>query len=139
MVDPETGEIKLEGGGEISEKLAEELRNEMGVKEIEVIDEVKDWLILNTLKEDATRTHEEALLKIYLRLRPGTPPQLEKAKQLFDLNKDNLKLPDDKNLVNWVIPADARLTVPKTEWVTWLPFAVLAAILLWVGWKRVKS
>ncbi|HZV00017.1 MAG TPA: DNA-directed RNA polymerase subunit beta [Planctomycetota bacterium] len=88
VVDPETGEIKLEGGGEISEKLAEELR-EMGMKEIEVIDEVKDWLILNTLKEDATRTHEEALLKIYLRLRPGTPPQLEKAKDLFKEKFEN--------------------------------------------------
>src|SRR4029079_5638056 len=27
--------------------------------------------------------HEEALLKIYQRLRPGNPPQLEKAKELF--------------------------------------------------------
>src|SRR5262249_17768769 len=33
---------------------------------------------------DPTSTHEEALLKIYQRLRPGNPPQLEKAKQLFE-------------------------------------------------------
>ena len=83
IVDPETGEIKLEGGGEISEALAGELKDELNLSEIEVIDEVRDWLILNTLKEDLTRSHEEALLKIYLRLRPGNPPALEKAKDLF--------------------------------------------------------
>jgi DNA-directed RNA polymerase subunit beta len=83
IVDPETGEIKLEGGGEISEALANELRDELNLNQIEVIDEVREWLILNTLKEDLTRSHEEALLKIYLRLRPGNPPALEKAKDLF--------------------------------------------------------
>jgi DNA-directed RNA polymerase subunit beta len=30
------------------------------------------------------RGHEEALLKIYGRLRPGNPPQVDKAKQLFE-------------------------------------------------------
>src|SRR5206468_2802334 len=43
----------------------------------------QDPLILTSLKEDPTSTHEEALLKIYQRLRPGNPPQLEKAKELF--------------------------------------------------------
>ena len=33
--------------------------------------------------EDPTNSHEEALLRIYQRLRPGNPPQLEKAKELF--------------------------------------------------------
>ena len=39
--------------------------------------------MLNTLTEDGTGSHEEALLRIYQRLRPGNPPQLEKAKALF--------------------------------------------------------
>src|SRR5204863_6182308 len=42
-----------------------------------------DPLILASLNEDPTSTHEEALLKIYQRLRPGNPPQLEKARELF--------------------------------------------------------
>src|SRR6202042_495847 len=42
-----------------------------------------DSLILASIKEDPTTTHEEALLKIYQRLRPGNPPQLEKARELF--------------------------------------------------------
>ena len=31
----------------------------------------------------APASHEEALLRIYQRLRPGNPPQLEKARALF--------------------------------------------------------
>jgi hypothetical protein len=42
-----------------------------------------DLLILNSLREDPVKSHEEALLKIYQRLRPGNPPQLEKARELF--------------------------------------------------------
>jgi len=50
---------------------------------LKVITKVTDPLILNTLAEDNSRSHEEALLKIYGRLRPGNPPQLDKAKKLF--------------------------------------------------------
>lgn len=81
VIDPETGEIKAEGGSEISERLAEDIKNS-DCDTIEIIENVDDWLILNTLKEDSTRVHEDALLKIYLRLRPGNPPQLEKARTL---------------------------------------------------------
>ncbi len=45
---------------------------------------MNDTLILKTLVEDTTKSHEEALLKIYTRLRPGSPPQLDKARKLFD-------------------------------------------------------
>ena len=40
-------------------------------------------LILQSLQEDPTTDHEVASIKIYQRLRPGNPPQLEKAKELF--------------------------------------------------------
>ncbi len=48
-----------------------------------LLNEIKDPLVLNALEEDQAETHEQALLKIYQRLRPGNPAQLEKAKQLF--------------------------------------------------------
>jgi DNA-directed RNA polymerase subunit beta len=51
--------------------------------EVEVIDEVRDTLILNTLDEDDCPSHEQAILKFYLRLRPGNPPNEEKAKAFF--------------------------------------------------------
>ena len=52
-------------------------------RSVEIIDNVRDLLILNTLAEDDCESHERALLKIYQRLRPGNPPQPEKAKTLF--------------------------------------------------------
>jgi DNA-directed RNA polymerase subunit beta len=52
--------------------------------EVEVIDEKQaDPLILNTVRDDPADSQESALLRIYARLRPGNPPQIEKAKDLF--------------------------------------------------------
>jgi DNA-directed RNA polymerase subunit beta len=81
VIDPETGEVYLDSGGEFTEEKLDQIQNH--VPEVVVLSKVKDELILNSLKEDPTATHEEALLKIYQRLRPGNPPQLEKARELF--------------------------------------------------------
>ena len=51
---------------------------------IEVIEQVKDILILNTIAEDDCKNHEQALLKFYIRLRPGNPPNAEKARIFFE-------------------------------------------------------
>jgi len=53
------------------------------IKQLEVVDRVGDPLILNTLAEDGSRSHEEALLRLYRSLRPGNPAQLDKAVKLF--------------------------------------------------------
>ena len=53
-------------------------------KDVEVIEQVRDTLILNTLAEDDCQSHEQALLKFYMRLRPGNPPNEEKAKTFFE-------------------------------------------------------
>jgi DNA-directed RNA polymerase subunit beta len=76
------GELIVDAGYEISDTIAEELIAS-GVKTVEIVTEVRDPLILKTLAEDGTSTHEEALLKIYQRLRPGNPPNLDKANDLF--------------------------------------------------------
>ena len=76
------GEILCDAGGQLTETMVEELLAS-GLKSIEVVSLVNDPLILNTLKEDGTSSHEEALLRIYQRLRPGNPPNLDKAKDLF--------------------------------------------------------
>ena len=54
-----------------------------GLRNLEVIEKVADPLILNTLAEDDCESQQEALLKLYARLRPGNPPNIEKAKTLF--------------------------------------------------------
>ncbi len=82
VIDPETGEVYLESEGTFTEELLDKVLA-AGVKEVAVLGKVKDPLIIASLNEDPTSTHEEALLKIYQRLRPGNPPQLEKAKELF--------------------------------------------------------
>jgi DNA-directed RNA polymerase subunit beta len=76
------GEIIVEAGHVISRPLAEEI-NHCTLKSVEVIDSVEDRLCLDSIHEDPTASHEDALLRIYQRLRPGNPPQLEKAVDLF--------------------------------------------------------
>jgi len=53
------------------------------IKQVEVIDNLVDPLILYTLAEDSSHSHEEALMRIYKSLRPGNPAQLDKAIKLF--------------------------------------------------------
>ncbi|MCC6669720.1 MAG: DNA-directed RNA polymerase subunit beta [Planctomycetes bacterium] len=84
------GDIVVGEGAEPIVKSCEEITEEAAraiaeseIREVEVLRNPDDLLILNTLNEDTTASHEEALLKIYNRLRPGNPPQIEKAKELF--------------------------------------------------------
>ncbi|QGJ70126.1 DNA-directed RNA polymerase subunit beta [Planctomycetales bacterium 10988] len=76
------GEILVESGQVITHNTAE-LISTSGVDEVEVVGKILDQVIFKSLQEDGTSSHEEALLKIYQRLRPGNPPNLEKAKNLF--------------------------------------------------------
>ena len=78
-----SGEIIVECGHVVSDKLAAEVV-ESGLKSVKIVGHVEDPLIVNTLLDDGTNSHEEALLRIYQRLRPGNPPALEKAKDLFE-------------------------------------------------------
>ena len=77
-----SGEVIVEAGQMISPELAQEIAGSV-VKSVEIIETITDPLILNSILEDTTSSHQEALLKIYQRLRPGNPPQLEKAMELF--------------------------------------------------------
>jgi len=81
IVDTKTGEIIVKAGSQIGDKVS--MIQESSIKKVEVIDEVRDALILNTLAEDDCQNHEQALLKFYVRLRPGNPPNQEKAKAFF--------------------------------------------------------
>jgi DNA-directed RNA polymerase subunit beta len=82
VIDPQTGEVYLESGETLSKEHVDKVYAS-NLKEVTVLTKVKDPLILTSLNEDPTSSHEEALLKIYQRLRPGNPPQLEKAIELF--------------------------------------------------------
>ena len=86
------GEIIVDAGATISHDQAE-LIVTSGLKTVEVMNEQKVPLIVNSLREDADESkrrtgvapsHEDALVRIYQRLRPGNPPALDKARALFD-------------------------------------------------------
>ena len=81
FIDPDSGEELVPAGGQVGEKLTEIVSS--SVKKLEVIADVSDPLLLNTLAEDNADDHDSALLRIYMRLRPGNPANLEKAKTLF--------------------------------------------------------
>ena len=88
------GEIIVEAGHKITKAIGDVICT-CGVKSVEVMDAPKVPYLLNSMAEDNTASHEEALLRIYQRLRPGNPPALEKAKQLFhekffDINRYRL-------------------------------------------------
>ncbi|MCC7291540.1 MAG: DNA-directed RNA polymerase subunit beta [Phycisphaerales bacterium] len=81
VVDAESGNVIVQAGCQIGDAIA--TIQSMSMTKLEVISSVADPIILNTLAEDSTHSHEEALLKIYARLRPGNPPALDKARKLF--------------------------------------------------------
>ncbi|MEM9754110.1 MAG: DNA-directed RNA polymerase subunit beta, partial [Planctomycetota bacterium] len=91
IVDTDTGEELLPIGAQVGDKLDDILGS--ALKTVDVIEGAGDELILNTiadekqthLPEDMQVTeHEAALLALYARLRPGNPPQVEKARALFE-------------------------------------------------------
>jgi len=100
IVDKESGEIIVKAGAQISDKVsliqaafatpkAKGAKKQTKAKKskstvtVEVIEDARDTLILNTLAEDDCQSHEQSLLKFYMRLRPGNPPNKEKAKTFF--------------------------------------------------------
>ena len=82
VIDRDTGELVIAAGQEITDDVVPRILA-LQRKRIRVIKVMDDPLILNTLNEDHTQTHEEGLLHIYGRLRPGNPPSLERAEELF--------------------------------------------------------
>ncbi|MGQ9574103.1 MAG: DNA-directed RNA polymerase subunit beta [Thermoguttaceae bacterium] len=123
---PRTGEILVESGQKITKNAAEQICTS-GLKSIELMPEPKSPLLLNSLAEDPTASHEEALLRIYQRLRPGNPPHLEKARALFhekffDANRYRLG-----RVGRFRINRKLKLDVPETE-MTLRPEDLIAAM-----------
>src|SRR3984957_15147481 len=81
IIDAETGEELTKAGAQIGDALNKIQAS--GMKAVDCVTKVTDPLILNTLADDNSTSYEDALMRIYARLRPGNPPQLEKAQTLF--------------------------------------------------------
>src|SRR6202044_1244250 len=85
LVNSKTGEIYAEAGEEITDKTLKVL-NEAGYKELPLlnIDHVNvGAYIRNTLAMDKNITREDALFDIYRVMRPGEPPTVDTAQNMF--------------------------------------------------------
>ncbi len=85
VVDEATGEVILECNEEITAAHLEEFKSR-GLSELKLLylDPVGSGsAIRDTLLADKTVTKEEAIIDIYRRLRPGDPPTLDTATNLF--------------------------------------------------------
>src|ERR1700690_1281511 len=81
----ETGEVLIEANHELTAVIASRLMD-AGIKTFDVffpeLDDVGN-VISMTLKKDGVKQQSEALLEIYRKLRPGDPPTVDTATQLF--------------------------------------------------------
>src|SRR5438046_350491 len=86
VVDPSTGEVILEANEPLEPRVVS-MAQEKNVDRIEIFFPERDDvgpIIGQTLKKDPIHTHEEALIEIYRRLRPGDPPTLDSSRSLFE-------------------------------------------------------
>ena len=86
VVDPSTGEVILEANEPLEPRVVS-MAQEKNVDRIDIFFPEKDEvgpIIGQTLKKDPIHTHEEALIEIYRRLRPGDPPTLDSSRSLFE-------------------------------------------------------
>jgi DNA-directed RNA polymerase subunit beta len=86
VVDPSTGEVILEANEPLEPRVIS-MAQEKNVDRIDIFFPEKDEvgpIIGATLKKDPIHTHEEALIEIYRRLRPGDPPTLDSSRSLFE-------------------------------------------------------
>ncbi len=85
VVDMSTGEVLIEANHELTETGFHKLM-EAGIEAVELFFPERDDagnVISVTLKKDPVKSPNDALLEIYRKLRPGDPPTLDTATQLF--------------------------------------------------------
>ncbi len=85
VIDMETGEVLIEANHELTPTVIGKIMD-AGIKNFEIffpdLDEVGNVLSA-TLKKDGVKQQNDALLEIYRKLRPGDPPTVDTATQLF--------------------------------------------------------
>jgi len=85
VIDMSTGEVLLEANQELNSSGIAKLM-EAGITTFEIFFPERDEcgnVISATLRKDGVKAQSEALLEIYRKLRPGDPPTLDTATQLF--------------------------------------------------------
>jgi DNA-directed RNA polymerase subunit beta len=85
VIDPETGEVLLPANEKITEAfLTKVVTTKVEKMEVVFMDGIHVIpAIRDTLQSDKVQTSEDALLEIYRKMRPGEPPTLDMARNLF--------------------------------------------------------
>ena len=114
VIDPETGEVLIPS----NEKITEEFLTKVASSKVErmeviyidgihVISAMRD-----TLLADKVQTSDEALLEIYRKMRPGEPPTVEMARNLFSGLFFNLKRYDLSPVGRLKLNKKLKLDIP---------------------------
>jgi DNA-directed RNA polymerase subunit beta len=85
VVDMETGEVLVDANAEMTANVLTKLTNS-GIETFEVFFPERDevgTVISSTIKKDPVKGEKDALIEIYRKLRPGDPPTVDTATQLF--------------------------------------------------------
>jgi DNA-directed RNA polymerase subunit beta len=85
VVNRQTGEVLLEANKPLTADLWQAFA-EAGITEVDIFFPERDdigMVLSRTLDKDSIRSSKEALIEIYRKLRPGDPPTLETATNLF--------------------------------------------------------
>jgi len=117
VIDPSTGEVILEANEELSERVIA-MAQEKRVERIEIFFPEKDEIgpvLSQTLKKDPIQKHEEALIEIYRRLRPGDPPTLDSSRNLFENMFFNAQKYDFSRVGRLKLNTKLKLQTPLDE------------------------
>ena len=117
VIDPATGEVMLEANEELSERVIA-MAQEKQVERLEMFFPEKDEIgpvLSATLKKDPIQKHEEALIEIYRRLRPGDPPTLDSSRNLFENMFFNAQKYDFSRVGRLKLNTKLKLTTPLDE------------------------
>src|SRR5690606_7714666 len=94
------------------------MAQEKGIEAIDIFFPDKDDVgpvLSTTLKKDTVKTHEEALIEIYRRLRPGDPPTLESSRTLFESMFFNPQKYDFSRVGRLKLTTKLKLSTPLDE------------------------
>jgi len=126
IVDGDTGEVLARAGARLTREQVEMFRAS-GMTELALLKDVEDPLIINTLAEDNTGSEEEAVQRIYARLRPGVPRSPERAREFLRERFSNPRRYNLGRVGRFRINRKLGLDVPESE-TTLRNVDVLAAI-----------
>ncbi len=86
VVDMTTGEVMIDANQELTPTVITKLIN-AGIESFQIFFPERDevgTVISTTLRKDPVKTRKDALIEIYRKLRPGDPPTVDTATQLFE-------------------------------------------------------